>query len=283
MIKDIEKFRDKGLVSVPYPSNLKKVVSEVAESWKLFCGLPKEVKEKFEYILNVHDGTGYEIKDDPSVEIDLKENFHVSLGELGRFRSTAKDIEDERTTHFIRDVENLMNKVEPFVVDFIEKVEKTYNLRGFKDECLEGKDMWVFRYLHYFKSGKSGKELAAPHCDRGGFTLHLYESVSGLEYLGYDGESWNTMPISLGETVIIPGMQLQMRSEGELKALCHKVKSNDISAKEGRFSAVLFVDFPHTARYNKKAYGMLKRFGPGFNYTMPFSEFSKLFHFNTEP
>lgn len=121
-----------------------------------------------------------------------------------------------------------------------------------------------------------GEEIASSHVDKSAFTLHLYESHPGLERLSYDG-GWESMPVSEGETAIIPGMRLQYRSENRIKATCHRVVATETTAAVGRFSAVCFIHPKNTPEYDKASAGRLQEFGPGFNYTLPWNEFSRLF------
>jgi isopenicillin N synthase-like dioxygenase len=85
------------------------------------------------------------------------------------------------------------------------------------------------------------------------------------------------MPVSEGETVIIPDMQMQLRSNGELRALCHRVVATPETAKNGRYSAVCFVQFVRTKKYDKDKGGRLQEKEPGFNYKMPPGEFEMMF------
>lgn len=272
MIGDISRFKKEGLVDVSYTTGLRSTVVSTAESWKLFCSLPRELKEKFVYL----DNTGFEFKEEPGATKDLKENFHVTVNSLPRLHEIAEGTFDEKSIKFINDAENLVTMAEPFITEFAEKIEKDFSVPGFKDDCLQRKNNWTVRYLHYFGNRKEGEEIASPHADKGGFTLHLFESAPGLQYLDYE-KDWKEMPVSEGETVIIPAMQLQFRSENKLKALCHRVVATADTASTGRYSMVLFVDFTNTARYNKEGKGRMQDFTPGFNYEMPFEEFSKLF------
>jgi isopenicillin N synthase-like dioxygenase len=120
-----------------------------------------------------------------------------------------------------------------------------------------------------------GETFAHAHADRGGFTLHLYESAGGGEYLGFD-KVWRPWPIGGEETIIFPSMVLQHRSKGRLKALCHRVVATEETSQHGRFSMVVFIDFHHSHRYSD-AVKRLQDFEPGFNYDLSFSEFDKLF------
>ena len=101
-------------------------------------------------------------------------------------------------------------------------------------------------------------------------------SDPGLQHFTFEKE-WEDMPVSSGETVIIPGMRLQYRSHNELKAVYHRVVATKETARTGRFSIVCFIHPKNTAQYNKEKAGRLQEFQPGFNYEMSFEEFAKLF------
>jgi isopenicillin N synthase-like dioxygenase len=131
--------------------------------------------------------------------------------------------------------------------------------------------------LHYFGEREVGEVTASPHIDKGGFTLHLFETDQGLEYLDIKTREWHEMPIGKNETVIIAGARLQNYSENNLKALCHRVVANEKTRRDGRYSAVLFVDFATAPLYDKDKFGRLQGFSAGFNYDMPAQEFSKMF------
>jgi hypothetical protein len=90
------------------------------------------------------------------------------------------------------------------------------------------------------------------------------------------------MPVSEGETVIIPSMQLQLRSEGRLTATVHRVISNGETAQKGerggRLSAVVFVQLAGPV-YDKLKGRLqdLHKENLGFNYGMPHEEFRQFF------
>ncbi len=161
-------------------------------------------------------------------------------------------------------------------MDFARSVEEIFALKGFAQEVSESKDAWTFRYLHYFGDRAVGDETALPHVDKGGFTLHLFESCPGLQYLNFD-KTWQEMPVSDRETVIIPGLQLQFKSKNELKALCHRVVATEYSAEKGRYSMVCFIPLKQTLVYNKAGSGRTQEFAPGFNYEMSYEDISKIF------
>ncbi len=85
------------------------------------------------------------------------------------------------------------------------------------------------------------------------------------------------MHVASGETAIIPSMQMQLRSKGELRALTHRVIANPETAVNGRYSAVCFVQFKKTPKYDKDTHGRLQEKSPGFNYGLSHDDFSKLF------
>ncbi len=146
----------------------------------------------------------------------------------------------------------------------------------FADDVAYSTPSLLLRFLHYFGDQTPGKEIASPHVDKGGFTLHLYESDKGVEQLTFDGQ-WVPVPVSHEQTVIFPALGLQYRLKNEVKAMCHKVVATPESAQHGRYSAVCFVDFRNNVPWDKEKYGRQQDMPLGFNYTMPWDEFKTHF------
>jgi len=69
------------------------------------------------------------------------------------------------------------------------------------------------------------------------------------------------MPVSESQTVIIPGMQMQLRSSGDLRALWHRVVATPKTAELGRYSAVSFIQFKDTPKYDKIGKDVCRRSG----------------------
>lgn len=167
--------------------------------------------------------------------------------------------------------------MEPLIIEFATVIEKQYEIDGLVDEVQLSKPYWILRYLHYFGDQTEGSEIAAPHADKGGFTLHLFESDEGLQYYSIEERAWKAMPVDESQTVIIPAVQLQLWSKGDLKALYHRVVATEKTAGEGRFSMVCFIPFQNTPMYNKKVYGSMQTHDIGFNYSLSHEEFASLF------
>lgn len=274
MSVSVDEMRDLGLVNVDYPADLREAVGKAVASWKGFCELSKEDKCSFAFLEDSHgDGAGYELKEEKGSKKDLKENFHVTLFQYDRLAEIA----NQRTFPFLHDAKVLLDRMEPLILDFARKIEEEYEVSGLLDEVKMSKPYWILRYLHYFGDQAEGAEIAAPHADKGGFTLHLYESDEGLQYCSIQTRSWQPMPVDENQTVIIPAIQLQLRSEGKLKALYHRVVATEQTARKGRFSMVCFITLENTPRYNKKGYGSVQTHEVGFNYSLPHNEFKKLF------
>lgn len=274
MLVSINELRELGLVNIDYPGKLRETVHTAVASWKNFCRLPKDEKNAFAFLEDSHgDGAGYELKEEKGSKKDLKENFHVTLFQYNRLAEIA----NQRTFPFLHDAKELLDGIEPLVLQFAKDVEKDYGIKGLQKEVLVSKPYWILRYLHYFGNQQSGAEIAAPHADKGGFTLHLYESDEGLQYFCINQREWFPMPVDEKQTVIIPAMQLQLMSEGDLKALYHRVLANDQTARMGRFSMVCFIPFENVPKYNKKTYGSMQTHDVGFNYDVNHHEFTSLF------
>lgn len=271
----IKELRESGFINVDYPDDLRDAVERAVASWKTFCQLPKAEKCAFTFLEDNHgDGAGYELKEERGSKKDLKENFHVTLYQFARLSKIANN----RTFHFLNDAKTLLDGMEPIILNFAKIIEDEYQINGFINEVKRSKPYWILRYLHYFGNQQEGLEIAAPHADKGGFTLHLYESDEGLQYYCMKQLSWKGMPVNEKQTVIIPAVQLQLQSKGDLKALYHRVVATEKTGQTGRFSMVCFISFENTPMYNKKMHGSLQTHDIGFNYHLSHQEFANLFH-----
>lgn len=264
-----------GFVSLPYPSPLRTSMQRAMGSWKAFCTLPLEQKRLLSGGDRIKD-FGYMKREDAGSTADDKELFHALRANYDKLLPKASQIGDARATNFIEAVDDLLLRMKHLVQNFAQQIEDRYKLSGFERQVMDSADYWTFRYLRY---PKCKPVLANAHADRGGFTFHLGESEGGGEYLSFDGQ-WHPWPVSETETIIFPSMGLQYRSGGTLKALWHRVVPTESLATE-RYSMVTFVDFRDTHRFNDAKWNM-KNFQPGFNYHMPFREFSNLFVPNDE-
>lgn len=270
----LNELRDLGLLNVNYPDDLRVSVERATDSWKSFCQLLREEKCAFSFLEDNHgDGAGYELKEEGGSKKDLKENFHVTLFQYERLSKIANN----RTFPFLNDAKILLDKIEPVILEFAKMVETEYRIDGLFDEVQSSKPYWILRYLHYFGDQPEGCEIAAPHADKGGFTLHLFESDEGLQYYCIKDRLWKPMPVEKKQTVIIPAIQLQLWSKGDLKALYHRVVATEKTAKIGRFSMVCFISFQNIPMYNKRAHGSMQRHNIGFNYDLSHEKFANFF------
>lgn len=270
----ISELQTKGLVAISYPKDLRAAVQRTVESWKKFCALPNEVKDKF--LFSKVDIVGYERKDGVGPGADKKENFELTLAGSARMLQIGETVANPIAEEFLRNVIGLVGLIKPTVLDFAEQSEAAFDMKGFAKEVEEGEDLFFVRFIHYFGDREPGEETATAHADQSGFTLHLFESAPGLQCLPYESD-WADMPVSEGETVIIPAMQMQLRSKGKLRALFHRVVATSETARDGRYSAVCFVRLKNTPVYDKDTHGRLQEKAPGFNYKLSHEEFAKLF------
>jgi isopenicillin N synthase-like dioxygenase len=269
------KFESDGLISLSYPSGLRAGVLATIESWKKFCDLPLKVKKGLPYS-NGGAGVGYEFKEGIGNKADHKENFDITLAGQKWLRANAEALHNPIVLDFIQNATSLITYMKPTILSFADQTEKAYKIKNFTDEVEQSEDAFFIRFIHYFGDRNVGDETASAHVDQSGFTLHLFESAPGLQCLPYK-KDWIDMPVSEGETVIIPAMQMQLRSKGKLRALCHRVIATRETSRDGRFSAVCFIQLKDTPKYNKDRHGRLQEKTPGFNYKMSDKEFSKLF------
>ncbi len=274
----IKEIQTDGRVYVHYPADLRQGVEEAMEAWKAFCALPEEQKLRFPYSADMKtSGNGYELKKEVGNLLDQKEDFHLRVVVRDELMKSAHAVDDTVTPAFVEKALAVNELMVPILRSFGESVEKEFSIPGFADDIMAKQPFWLLRFLHYFGDKKAGDEIAVPHVDKGGFTLHLYESDPGVERLTYDTKEWVEMPLAHDETVIIPGMGLQNRSRCQLRALCHRVVATPDTAVNGRYSAVCFFNFDHVRFFDKARFGRLQDWKPGAFYDMPFEEFDSYF------
>ncbi|MES2437234.1 MAG: 2OG-Fe(II) oxygenase family protein [Patescibacteria group bacterium] len=280
-------FGRTGFVKLTYPKVLREAVVKAMESWKGFCDLPLDVKMSLPYS-NGADGVGYEFKPGEGLTDDRKENFDVTIAGQDWLRDRTELLRDSGTLDFVTDSVQLVRLMKPLIMRFADAVEEQYGISGFAEEVDASEAKFFVRFIHYLPDERTDEDAVKPgdptataHVDQSGFTLHLFESAPGLQCLWEDHETaepeWMDMPVHKGTTVIIPAMQLQLRSEGKLTALAHRVVATKKTAKTGRYSAVCFVQLKNTPKYDKERCGRLQLKKPGFNYGMKPKTFAKLF------
>lgn len=271
----IQELKSKGFVTLSYPKDLRNAVDATVESWKKFCTLPTWVKQNLPYSNNA-DGVGYEIKDGSGNKGDRKENFDVTTGSVAWLEKNIDEIKNPTALEFVKKATALVGLLKPSILEFAQKSEKAFGLKDFEKEVEASESSFFVRFIHYFGDREINEEIAVAHTDQSGFTFHVFESDEGFQCLGYDMK-WIDIPITDGGTVIIPSMQMQLRSEGELKATCHRVVATSKTAKKGRYSAVCFIQLKSTQKYDKDKHGRLQEKEPGFNYRMSHKKFQELF------
>jgi isopenicillin N synthase-like dioxygenase len=175
----------------------------------------------------------------------------------------------EDAVAFINSCDDLIVGASEVIFSYARAIEREYELPGFVNKTMKVADNWTFRFLHYF----GGRILAQPHADRGGFTLHLFETAGGGQCLGRD-LTWRDWEIGDGKTIIFPGVGLQHITGGLAKALWHRVISPP--GIIDRFAMVAFIDFEHTHRYADQRQ-RIADLPTGGTYNMPFDEFTALF------
>jgi isopenicillin N synthase-like dioxygenase len=272
---NIQDLKTKGSVSLEYPADLRQAVVRAVRSWKNFCSLPTATKKGLPYSNNA-DGVGYELKEGVGRNADRKENFDLTTASKAWLERNASVINDSAALAFVQDATALVAVMKPTIMKFARECEQAFGLAGFAKEVEASEGGFFVRFIHYFGDRKVGDETASAHADQSCFTLHLFESHPGLQCLTYD-KQWVDMPVSEGETVIIPAMQMQLRSDGQLRALAHRVVAVPETADTGRYSAVCFIQLKGFPKYDKDTHGRLQEKVPGFNYDMPIGAFKDLF------
>lgn len=276
-VKELERL---GALYMSYDPLLRKGVEEAMVWWDKFCALPNADKLKFGYTPDHKvSGNGYELK--LSGARDQKEDVHFREIVRDELLFGAAKVHPEIGPAFVEKALAVNGLMTELVRDFAQFVEREYHIVGFERDVMEYQPRWLLRFLHYFPIGSPGEVIAAAHPDKGGFTLHLYESHPGVEYFSKETRRWESLPLSHDQTVAFPGLGLQQRSRCQLRALVHRVIATEETALRGRQSAVCFFNFGGARFYNKENRGptqeLIKKHGPDFFYDMSFEEFDQYF------
>jgi hypothetical protein len=264
-------IKERGYAIVSYTQELRGAVQEGVKAWGDFI---KSVSQEEKNVFTYGQGGGYERKIIKGNSLDLKEDFHVTVNGEERLLTLANAIsQPDLAKNFILKAQKIHELTQPIIHQFARDIEEHGNLEGFFQEVVDGWGFVIERFIHYFAGQQGTEEIATPHTDKSGFTLHLYESRDGLEYL-WNG-IWHPLPVAENQTVIFAGMQLQLRTNQDLLAAWHRVRSVDGAS---RTSLVAFHPLVHIEKYDKNRHGRLQEFKPSSTYRMSDEEFRNLFY-----
>ncbi len=245
-----EQLRDKLYADVPYPTATRALMHDII-TWRKFCDLPADIKAKFAF--PQHQGVwddGYKKRRKAEGRED-KEYFH--------FHGNYKTILDEYSlaeyvaktpaiAEFWEFVDKIYEAVRELIVTIGNDLER--HTPGIRAELDKSRDLVTLRFLHYTPEDPNETILAAPHFDRSGFTLHLYESAPGLQLMDWDG-NWLNAPIGENSTVVFSGFQLEHKTSSAIQKTWHRVINT--APTEKRISLVAFVPFIDTYTYPEQA------------------------------
>lgn len=230
---------------VDYPKEITEQIGK-AEPWRAFCELPLELKKQFYFSgENKQEDVGYLLRKRSEGRED-KEYYHFDGArhmERIRERGLADTVKDNPVlTAFFEFCDATYHSATDMVRRIVDATET--DILGLTDQVFrEGKPPAMLRFLHYTPLRDDDPILADQHFDRGGFTLHLYESDSGLQLLDWDYK-WIDAPISRGKTVVFTGYTLDKFTKGACQKTWHRVAriKNDARDNKGRFSIVYFIE-----------------------------------------
>ena len=265
-------------VSYKYQEGVNDAVASLAEAWEAFRLLPLDEKLKLK-TNNLFDGVGYEYKVNDSISSDLKENFDFAPHSVEDIW-TARGLNiAEEAYGLIEAFDRLSIASQPMLENFWYKLGPDTPLTSFDED---NRPRWsaqstFLRALYYPSGAELGDIIAEPHTDHSGGTTHFYESTDGCEMLTIADREWQPMPINDHEGVRFGGMQTQLESQNEIKALCHRVIANETTVEIGRSAIVGFMPLSGAQKYDKKTHGRLQEKEPGFNYDLSLEELKEYF------
>lgn len=246
-----KQLRDNLHAVVPYPPNLATSVREIDGLWRDFCSLPLAIKQLFGFRKHHPErDPGYVMrrKTEPGDRRDDKEYFHYlpDNEDILKYYELDKIISEHPVIQrFFECAARIEHETFRLVLQIGEVLER--DVPGIVDQLHRGKPHFAYRYLKYTPQASNDTILSAPHFDRSGFTLHLYESCSGLQMLNWN-EEWVNVPRYEDRTVIFAGYRLEALTRRAIQKTWHRVERQGAAlGNETRTSLVLFtplVDAP---------------------------------------
>lgn len=236
---------------IDYPEQLTDLIGH-AEPWRKFCALPSEVKEKFSFLNHqstIDADPGYRLRSREEGRED-KEYFHSypEIPQLIASDGLQGMVEGDMVLKDFFDYsDRVLHASHAFAKNIGEELARDVPELG--ELLREGKFRSVLRLLHY-TNDPTTEVIAAQHFDRSLYTLHLYESAPGLQFLNWD-LTWTEAPIAHGKTVVFNGYRGEVITKGALQKTWHRVVSHGHDTD--RISLVLFVWSNHVEDYPKEA------------------------------
>ncbi len=232
-----QKLKEQLFVDIDYPKSIADLIGD-AEAWNNFCKLPRELKEKFSF-LNQQKETdiGYFWRSKSEGRED-KEYFHIYPNMREMIQADGLDdlVESNPVLkEFFDYTDRVYESVHNFALSIGSEMGK--EIPGLARLVRDRKIRSVLRLLHYTNTDDT-EVIATQHFDRSLYTLHLYESAPGLQFLNYDMK-WTDAPVSNGQTVVFSGYRIEKLSDEDLQKTWHRVVK--VGAQRDRISLVLFV------------------------------------------
>lgn len=272
----LKTLRTDFYAALHYPPSAKAAIAEAVAAWKDFIALPDRVKKRFGYLADTgNSGSGYEFPD--PLKKDFKHVFHTKLKDRAWLYDQARVVGRDEARVLVATSIGAIHAVRPVVEDFCERLEREFDVGAFKEDFLTDLNESILRHLFYPPGARAlGEEIAVAHADKGGFTLHNWESHGGVERLTTDGQ-WVPFPVVEGQAVVFGSLRLQHRTKNEVKGLYHRVVATEETVAHGRWSTVFFSNFRNSPYYDKKRLGSTQEQPVGFNYHLSREEFEKYF------
>lgn len=260
-----------SMTFIQCPDTTQTAVAKAAEEWQKFIALDAETKELFA-ASDLHVGVGYERKqaDGTRESHDRKENFDITLDGLRDLKESPRA---GLVMPFLSACERLLAALDEPTKQFVKEVP----VNNFSAMVQKSSKNRFIRFL-YYPPVPADTVIGEAHTDHSGYTFHLYESTGGCHGLSPQNDrAWKDMPVLPNQMVAFAGMQLQLVSEGRIKALCHEITANETTESVGRYAIVCFNLLADVPRYDRATQGRLQDKPAGFNYDMELTEFKQLF------
>jgi isopenicillin N synthase-like dioxygenase len=275
----VSSMRTDAFAAMPYRPAVRDRVQDLKATWEAFLALPERNRARLRYCadnLVGGSGSGYE-PPSPAKPDSRKHTFHAKLVHREWLLGGARAVGHPAAFALVETALAFLEDVQPHLREFADAFAREFGDPSFPTDLDAGFDECVVRLLWYPPGYTPGEDIAKQHVDKGGGTLHLFETEGGVERLAPDSREWVPFPVGDGQAVVFSGLRMQHRTRCATRALCHRVRATEVTAMRGRLSGVLFLNFARTPYYDKANLGSTQGHEAGWNYDLSFEDFHRSF------
>lgn len=267
-IMSIEQIKTNGYTVLPFVGGLGEASLQNLAKWQSVFALQPHLREKS----GTKRGVGFVTAN----------SYRFAWGERALLRELASNLDGypkRMMMELIEASEELWGSLAPIVLGYAQVLEREAYLSRFVEEIEWGKGSWIIEYRFDPPADSPDTILRQAEASEHGLVAHVVETDAGLQHLGLNAR-WQDTIAENDCLIVVPGLQLQHRTKGEVRGLCERVVSTEKSAFVGRHSITCTIPLRMSPAFDEIRAGKpLVEHEEGWNYSLPHGELARLFSY----